>query len=118
VTPAFGGTIRRRPVEFTGNVAANIYKNFTLWDDMSFDRVNIPGTPELAASSAVLRDTRFSWGYVFRRPQTSDRSIVDCSIVVFDQRTLSLSNSLALEEYVYPSKATFNPGNNTITIDY
>ena len=40
-----------------------------------------------------------------------DRSIVDCSIVVFYQRSLA-----AFEEYVYPT--TFNPANSTITIDF
>lgn len=117
-TPAFGGTIRRRPTQFTGAVPANIYKNFTLWDDINFDAFTIPGSPQLAASSAVMRDTRFSWSYIFRRPQSSDRSLVETSIIVFDQRTLALNAGLSLEEYVYPGKATFNPANNTILIDY
>ncbi len=123
VTPAFGGTLRRRPVQFAGLVQANIFKSFTLGDDINFDGTTIPGAPQTSAGGNVLRDTRYSWGYVLRRPQASDRSIVDCSVLVFDQRIsppveLSASGSLTLAEYVYPNKAAFNPSNNTITIDY
>ena len=128
VPPAFGGTIRRRPVQFTtippGTNPQNIYKNFTLWDDIAFNgtldldpTLPLPGTPQLVGLT-VLRETRFSWAYLLRRPQTSDRSIVDCSIVVFDQRPLALTGQLQLEENVYPNTSYFNPTNNTIAIDY
>jgi hypothetical protein len=122
-SPAFGGYLRRRPVLFTslapGGPQLNIYRNFTLWDDIVFDRFNIPGTPELTPAPALLvkRDTRYSWAYMMRRPMTSDPSIVDCSVVIFDQRTLSLTNSLNLEEYLFPN-AFFNPSLSTVTIDY
>jgi hypothetical protein len=124
---AVPGHLRRRPVGFTGGVVANIYKNFSLLDDMPFDPFTQPGSPQLTPAPAnfVKRDTRFSWAYLMRRPQAQDKSIVDCSVIVFDQRSLSLTNSLALEEYVYTGKtpalndvAVFDPGSNSITIDY
>ena len=114
------GFLRRRPVAFTATKDVNRW--FTLWDDISFESTNLdplvpPGTAQRSGTS-VLRNTRYSWAYLLQRPQTSDRSVVDCSIVVFDQRSLSLTGTLQLEEYVYQDKAYFNPTNGTITIDY
>jgi prepilin-type N-terminal cleavage/methylation domain-containing protein len=113
------GYLRRRPVAFA-TIPLNIYKSFTLWDDINFDGTTTPGTPLLAAGpgTAVLRESRFNWGYVYRRPQTGDPSIVDCSIVVFDKRSLALNANLSLAETVYPNMAYFNTNNNTIIIDY
>lgn len=124
------GVLRRRPVEFVSrglaptNIAARnlrIFTSFTLWDDMIFEStmgaVNLPGTPKTIAGG-VLRDPRFSWGYTMRRPQTSDRSVVDCSVVVFDNRSLAISGNGSLLEYVYQNNTYFNPANNTITIDH
>jgi prepilin-type N-terminal cleavage/methylation domain-containing protein len=120
-TPGF---LRRRPVQFiTGTTLnANHYKSFTLLDDISFESITTnpmspPGTPQ-KSGTAILRDTRYSWAYLLRRPQTSDPTVVDCSIVVYERRTLVATPSLSLEEYVYQDKAYFNPTNGTIAIDY
>jgi type II secretory pathway pseudopilin PulG len=107
--------LRRRPVAFT--TGFNIYKFFTLWDDINFDGNTVPGTPQKVAK-VVLRDTRYSWAYVYRRPNTADRSVVECTVVVFDKRSLALSNTLSLAETAYPNSTYFNPNNNTITIHY
>jgi hypothetical protein len=112
--------VSRRPVSFTATAGINRW--FTLWDDISFERDRTdplipPGTPQ-RSGAAVLRNTRYSWAYLLHRPQTSDRSVVDCSIVVFDQRSLSLTGTLQLEEYVYDQTAYFNPTSGTIAIDY
>jgi prepilin-type N-terminal cleavage/methylation domain-containing protein len=106
------GSLRRRPVGFTAAIP-DVFRNFTLWDDINFDGTIVPGTPQISGV-AVLRDTRISWAYLLRRPQTADRSVVDCSIIVFNQRPLASAG----DEYVYPNTAYFNPTNNTITIDY
>jgi hypothetical protein len=131
------GILLRRPVSYASTQAA-INSTFTLWDDLSFNKdldpaLGLPGTPELAAGpgTAVLRNSRFSWVYTLRRPVTSDRSVVDCSIVVFNSRSLSLNANLNLGENVYAplggvSGAYFNfnpvPNNNvptnTITVYY
>jgi prepilin-type N-terminal cleavage/methylation domain-containing protein len=121
----YTGVLRRRSVSLGGSVnSVNIYKNFTLWDDINFDPTNSPGMPQ-TSGVAILRDTRFSWAYLLRRPQTRDTSVVDCSVIVFDQRALSLTGTLSLEEYVYTGTAldtnpaaVFDPGSNTVTIDW
>ena len=48
---------------------------------------------------------------------TSDKSVVDCSIVVFDKRPLTPTGSLALTEFVYQNNTYFDPAKNTVTID-
>jgi hypothetical protein len=117
------GYLRRRPVQFTGlALGANVYKSFTLLDDINFESTTTnplipPGTPQ-KSGAAILRDTRYSWAYLLRRPQTSDPTVVDCSIVVYERRTLVATASLSLEEYVYDRRAYFNPTNGTIAIDY
>ena len=76
-------------------------------------RPTTPGTPyKLTAATNMFRDPRYSWAYLLRRPQTSEPSVVDCSIVVFEARDL-----LSLPEYVY-STSYYDPLRNTITIDY
>ncbi len=127
------GFLRRRPVEFTrrgalapADVLKNVQRNFTLWDDASFDNGDplagaAPGTPTILAATVpptIARNSRFSWAYVFHRPQTQDRSIVDCSVVVFDTRPLGLTGTLTLAEYVYPNVTYFDPVKNTILIEY
>ena len=72
----------------------------------------------MTGTPAIFRDNRFSWGYLLRRPQTSDRSVVDCSIVVFDERPLSLSGTMSLSEYVYSQTSYFDLTRNSIIIDY
>jgi type II secretory pathway pseudopilin PulG len=123
------GVLRRRPTQYTiNNDVGSVLvtrTTFTLLDDIIFESTATnnpllpgPGTPQKVAG-AILRDTRYSWAYLLRRPQTSDRSVVDCSIVVFDQRPLALvAGSLSLEEYVYPNKAYFDATKGTITVNY
>lgn len=118
------GLLRRRSVSFAAT-QATISRSFSLWDDMEFNRtydptvtpVALPGTPEVTGLSLV-RNTRFSWGYTMRRPMTSAKSVVECSIVVFDSRSLSLGANLGLGEYAYPSECYFNPNNNTVIIPF
>lgn len=135
------GVLRRRLVNFTTGATPaitkmNILQNFTLWDDINFEStIAGPGAPQTVAN-VVMRDSRFSWAYALRRPQTSDRSVVNLTIIVFDKRALSLGTNLALAESVYPGtpffdntlpgggairfpgQAYFNPANNTIIVDY
>jgi hypothetical protein len=113
--------LRRRPVTYTNAVLfsqLDIYKSFTLWDDITFDSVTAPGSPQkVTGTNTVLRDKRYSWSYIYRRPNTSDRSVVECTVIVYDKRSLALSSNLGLAETVYPD-TYFNHNNNTITIGY
>jgi len=118
------GYLRRRPVSFLPSAAA-LDQNFKLWDDITFDSTfdptltvpasSRPGTPKILAPSnplAIQRDPRYSWAYLLRRPQTQDRTVVDCAVVVFDKRA-----TLNVTESVYADIALFDPAKNTILID-
>jgi pilin/secretion family protein with methylation motif len=122
------GGLRRRGTTFVrldinGNPLSvpnrnlQIYQSFTLWDDLVFDGVTNPGAPQSVAGT-IMRDPRFSWGYTMQRPLSSDKSVVNCSIVIFDKRSLSISGNGTLAENVYANNTYFNPGNQSITIDY
>jgi prepilin-type N-terminal cleavage/methylation domain-containing protein len=123
------GGLRRRPAEFVRNGLAlpaqiidrnkRILSSFTLWDDLVFENdlaVGAPGGPKINATT-VLRDPRFSWGYTMQRPMASDKSVVNCSIVIFDKRSLSITGNGALAEHVYPNITFFNSNTNSIIID-
>ena len=80
--------LRGRAFPFA-NTNVSIYRSFTLWDNINFEAdgsTNAVAAPQMVGTT-VLRDSRFSWAYLFRRPQTANRSIVDCSIIVFDKRS-------------------------------
>lgn len=122
--PAIGktGCLRRRPVLFTAS-QLDIYKSFTLWDDINFENTTVnaapPGAPykPSAFTNVIYRDARFSWAYLLRRPQTSEPGIVDCTVVVFDTRPLLMTGNQSLPEYVYPA-TYYDVARNAITIDY
>lgn len=125
-----GGTpdvLRRRSVEFLrrGGVTSavltvNTFRSFSLWDELRFNSsvsppaLVPPATPQKAfAVGPIFRDPRFTSAYVLRRPQTADKSLVDCTVVVYENRTV-----YPLEEYVNVGNTFYNPTNNTIAIDY
>lgn len=97
------GALRRRPAEFVRNGLPNtaagrtarnlrIFQSCTLWDDLVFEHeiaLN-PGTPQ-STGGTIFRDARFSWGYTMWRPLTQDKGVVDCSVVVFDSRSLAIT---------------------------
>src|SRR5207248_2261782 len=68
------------------------------------------------------RDIRYSWAYMLQRPRSSDPSIVNCAIVVYNKRPLGLSFNVApnspamLGEAAYT--AAFNLTTNSITLDW
>jgi hypothetical protein len=124
--PNFGGYLRRRDASFIRGATAaatntNVKRWFTLWDDFNYESTSTnplsgPGTPKVIASippapPPIERTTRYEWAYLFRRPQASDPSIVDCSIVIFEARP-----KLVLNEQINTSY--FDPIKNTITIPY
>jgi hypothetical protein len=118
----YKGIMARVPVTFTSNPTTrttDAYKWFTLLDDCQFASDELGSGGKALAfppSSAIRRDTRYSWAYLLQRPRSSDPSIVTCSVVVFDKRPLLPTNSLALAESAYG--ATFDPANNRITVSW
>jgi hypothetical protein len=94
-------------------------------DDLQFENATgaaaPPGAPQ-KVGAAIFRNTRFSAAYLLRRPQTADPGVVDCSVVIFDTRTIALppvagGPAMTLTEYVYQT-SYFDPTRNAITIDY
>lgn len=126
------GALLRRPVSFTSlplvppaNQFRAIKQWFSLPDDVIFDNdpitvpaTTFPGTPKLVSPTGMMRDTPFSWAYVLQRPRAGDSSVVNCTIVVFENRPLLLAgvnNKLQLPEFVF-SGVKFDTTTNTITI--
>jgi prepilin-type N-terminal cleavage/methylation domain-containing protein len=115
------GYLRRCPVSFVPNVLA-LNQNFRIGDDITFDPTFDPllpamgpGTPKVIAPTGpptIQRDPTYSWAYLLRRPQTGDRSVVDCAIVVYDKRA-----TITMGETVYQNLAYFDPDKNAILID-
>jgi hypothetical protein len=117
--------IARRNVSFVtaaGPVAAQrrtAYQWFTLLDEIDFesDPASNPGTPRLFAPLTFARDVRYSWAYMCQRPRYGDASVVDTSVVVFNQRSLTLSAALSLAETPFTT-STFNAAANIVNINY
>jgi Prokaryotic N-terminal methylation motif len=117
--------IGRTSVGFVG-IQKDAYQWFTLLDDIDFESATavpagnpLPGTPRWLAPPAQVftRDIRYSYAFMCQRPRQADASVVDTAVVVYNKRPLSGIGGLSLPEYAY-NKSTFDPGNNTITIDY
>lgn len=120
-----GNTIRRRSISKVAGDPNLAMRWFTLLDDVYFDidgtarYVNQPTAPWAASNmGSVERDIRYSWAYMLRRPKTSNPSIVDLTVLVFNRRTLALSTSLGLDENLYQvNEVKFDTVRNTITLD-
>lgn len=126
------GLIARVPVSFVINAAnpppipftfinSAVYKWFSLLDDINFDTDPATGgiTPPVsgpAPTPPFQRDIRYSWAYLVQRPRTSDPSVVNCSIVVYNKRPLALTGSLTLSEATY--NAVYNLTKNTISVSW
>lgn len=109
--------VRRRPVSFA-NTPAEIFRFFSLLDDINFATTGYPKVIVAGVPPTIERDTRYTWAYLLQRPRASDPSIVNCSVVVFNRRPLSPNGALSLNEYAYPGVSYFDPSRNVITIDY
>ncbi len=78
---------------------------FTLLDDITFYPQGVAGgqnlrvagaeiVPAAGQSLVVLREGRYSWAYLVRRPRSSVPSVVELTIVVYSQRPLNVTSSL------------------------
>ena len=54
-----------------------------------------------------MRDTPFSWTYVLQRPRTGDTAVVNCTIVVFENRSLLMANLGSQQRCKGPEQAYF-----------
>lgn len=131
--PGNGLGIARRTVSFVGS-NQDAYQWFTSLDGIDFEPLATGGNSDPATPRLVLppppkqfvRDIRYSWAFMCRRPRYSDSSVVDVDIVVFSQRPLAMTAGLTLPETVYskdlPPKGTtdvsFNTAANVVNITY
>src|SRR5262249_22084043 len=82
-----------------------IYNWFSLLDDMNFTEDGVPDT----STGEIERDGRFTWAYMLRRPKTSDPSVVEVSVIVFNRRSLA---TVAETDY----GANFDPASRTVRV--
>jgi hypothetical protein len=112
----FGG-IRRLPFpELAVNHPNN---NPLLWqispDDIKFDPNGAP--LELVAGGGVFeRNSAYSWAYLLRRPLQGQPGVVNLTVVVFNERPLTLNNTYQGGETIY--YAEFAPGSNLVKIKW
>lgn len=67
---------------------------FSLHDDLEFDTSAVP----VSAANVVKRDTRFTWGYIARRPRAVDAYPVDLTVVIYRGRSLTVPTSEPIYE--------------------
>ncbi len=96
---------RERPSFISGGQG---YKNFAILDDMFFDpNTGFPKIP-------LQRDARYSFAYLLRRP-SSDTTVTDLSVVVYNQRVLTTSNILPSLPETTHRGVSYNSSDNTMT---
>jgi type II secretory pathway pseudopilin PulG len=107
-----------------------VVQRFTLLDDLNFVKdgpytglacppQNLPPPPHSSSGSAVLpsgigvvqREGRYSWAYLLRRPRSSDKSIVDLTVIVYSNRPTVFG---AGESTYSPVK--FDPSSNVVRV--
>jgi type II secretory pathway pseudopilin PulG len=87
-------------------------QRFVFLDDITF---NDDGQPD-TSTGFVERGGGFSWAYLFRRPRLAVSSVVDVSIIVYNQRSLRLTQGLNPKEAIYT--ASFNTSTNVATLSW
>ncbi len=120
-----GSFLSRRTVSYV-NTTLDAYHYFADlndidWENGAFGTTNsLAGTPRwlLPGGPGFTRNISYSWGYLLQRPRYGDACVVDAQIVVYNSRSVSLSGTLTLPEYVYNNIVYINPASNTFTVNY
>jgi len=95
--------ITRVSPSFIGSLS-QFYRYCGLLDDITFDPAPTPaapippspnGTPWIPTGGSVEREDRYTWAYMLRRPRAFATSVVDCSVVVYSGRPLSVLGETA-----------------------
>lgn len=87
-------------------------KWFSLLDDIEFDPTAM-GQP---GSAGVMRDPRYTFAYMVRRPYAGNPNCLDVTIVVYAGR--SISPTMGSTEEVACNRAQFIAGSTTVTVPY
>jgi len=112
--------IPRRNVSFVKNLATAI-QWFYLLDDINFVKdgpyAGLACPPrdlhEVAGSGVLQREGRYSWAYLLRRPRSSDKSVVDLTVVVYNSRPTVFGQG----ENTY-GPVTFDPRSNLVRVSW
>ncbi len=111
--------IRRQSVSFIDNLATPqlqaqaLWRWFTSLDDIVF---GLDGQPAPLTPGVFERGSVYSHGYLLRRPMTGTTSAVDMTVVVYQQRPLSLTNGAQAGETLYA--AIFDPTSNVVSVTW
>jgi hypothetical protein len=109
---AVGAVPRRSPsfIPATPQLARNqaILQSFTLLDELRFSESG-SGLPDVSTGE-IQRESVYSWAYLVRRPRLSVPSVVDLSIVVYNQRAFFVAPN---EDWFY---AVFDNSRNVVTV--
>jgi hypothetical protein len=114
-----GGFISRRNVSFVHSLPGAI-RWFTLTDDLTFQKDGPYVGLGCPPGGVIQREGRYSWAYLLRRPRSSDKSVVDLSVVVYSGRGLQLNyntpqSGLNFGETAYGNVA-FDPTTNVVRV--
>lgn len=121
------GTIPRRTVSYVtkrgGTQTYHALRWFAGLDDIFFNTDGLPN--EVPPGSRLFeREVRYSHAYMVRRPQASDATLVDLTVVVYNRRPLQLTAGLGLDETRFRTNANTNeqvlyyPSRNTVYVKY
>jgi prepilin-type N-terminal cleavage/methylation domain-containing protein len=114
----------RRSIAFSVNTGRNVPMTSpeaarwcSMLDGITFirgDNVGPNAVPDLS-SGPVIRDNRYTWAWLLRRPRWSDDSVIDMSVIVYSGRpTVTLTGEPTFAVVGGPVPA----GSNSITINY
>jgi hypothetical protein len=74
------------PNNNTLNRTQRVLSRFSLLDDLTFDSDGLP----LKANGMIERQGRYTWSYLFRRPNHKNRDIVEMTVVVYSGRSVDV----------------------------
>jgi hypothetical protein len=101
-----------------GNLLTQFYyQNFVLLDDVAF---NTDGTAMATLSgnapvaNSLVREGRYSWAYMLRRPRSACAELVDMQVVIYHQRSVYKTSAGSPETMVPVTGAV--QGGSSITI--
>jgi hypothetical protein len=99
-----------------GGLLSQYYnQGFVLQDDVMFDTdgtaLNTGGKP---SNGTLLREGRYSWAYMLRRPRAASAQVVDMQVVIYHQRSVYKNSAGSPETVVSVTGATL--GGNAIAI--
>jgi hypothetical protein len=112
-----GVGVPRSSVQFVTSTSTAL-QWFSLLDDIYFD--NDPsnmGYPKIeVAPNTFYRQNLYTWAYLMRRPLQGDPTVVEVSVIVYNQRSLALNFALQGDEVSF--SAAFDTSSNVVSLTW